>query len=392
MQVSKRVYLEPLHKGATILQCVTAYAEPDGLALFQQFSDLIASDTFGRFYSRRSHDNGKTWTEPVTVYDPQPTADGIWRRGESALFLDPGARRLLHFFNYSLYSGDYHDGNVRKRHLIFYEISMDGGQTFSDARQIIQTGYDAKHWMKDVRYGENSAAISFCMPLALPDGKIGLPCQMTPPGEFTNLLIPYRAGMLIGTWAGSDTLNWTFGEFVGVDPALSSRGLCEPAIARLRDGRLMMILRGSNASMPDVPGRKWMALSSDGGMAWSEPAPLAYDNGELFFSPASGSALIRHSRNGKLYWIANVTPENPKGNGPRYPLVIAEVDEARAAICKTSLATIDTKGENDSPLLQLSNFRVHEDRATGEFVVALARWFAAGKDYHCPSTELRIRI
>jgi len=180
---------------------------------------------------------------------------------------------------------------------------------------------------------------------------------------------------------------------VAIAPDVSSRGLCEPQVAELRDGSLLMICRGSNEALPDVAGRKWCCVSTDGGDNWSEVAALRYDTGEDFFSPATGGRLIRHSRTGRLFWIGNITGENPRGNGPRYPVQIVEVDEAKPALIKDSVTVIDTKGSDDSPALQLSNFKVYEDRESGEIVMVMARWFAGGSEqWAAPAHEYRIRI
>src|SRR5690606_29493346 len=107
-----------------------------------------------------------------------------------------------------------------------------------------------------------------------------------------------------------------------------------PTIARLGDGRLLMVMRGSNDTWPPqelgdperyLPGYKWHSLSDDGGRTWSTPAPWTDTNGRNFYSPSSCSQLVPHS-SGRLFWFGNVTPRNPIGNGPRYPMAMAEVD------------------------------------------------------------------
>jgi hypothetical protein len=158
-----------------------------------------------------------------------------------------------------------------------------------------------------------------------------------------------------------------------------------------------MVCRGSNSTIPHVPGRKWRAISRDGGRIWSAPAPFTYKDGEAFFSPATGSRLIRSSRTGKLYWIGNITPSNPDGNRPRYPLQIAEVDEAAKALRRQSVHIIEDRQPEDSPLVQFSNFRVYEDRETGDLVLILARIQERQRDerktdFTSPAYEYRIEV
>lgn len=202
----------------------------------------------------------------------------------------------------------------------------------------------------------------------------------------------WAAGCFIGEWKNDD-LEWDLSELVEIDTSISSRGLCEPAIAELSDGSFLMIMRGSNDGIPHKPGYKWYSVSKDGGYTWSEPQPLKYDTGENFFSPATGSRLIRHSKNKNLYWIGNIVKDNPEGNRPRYPLQICKVDEDKKAIIKDSVEIIEDRRETDSPFVQFSNFRVYEDRETGEFVLIMARiQERSERDLTSPACEYRIEI
>ena len=98
---------------------------------------------------------------------------------------------------------------------------------------------------------------------------------------------------------------------------------------------------------------------------------------------ASGSAnysrLIRHS-NGRLYWIADIVSTNPYANSPRYPLVITEIDEENLTVKRKSMFIVDTRTEDESKSLQLSNFGVYKDRKTKEIVITLARLFPKQED------------
>jgi hypothetical protein len=72
-----------------------------------------------------------------------------------------------------------------------------------------------------------------------------------------------------------------------------------------------------------------------------------------------------------------VSAKAPKGNGPRYPIVIGRVDPESGLLVKESVTAIDDRGENDSPQLMLSNFLADEDRETGDILVHMSRAFAA---------------
>ena len=96
------------------------------------------------------------------------------------------------------------------------------------------------------------------------------------------------------------------------------------------------------------------------------------------------STLIRSRQNGRLYWIGNITPDNPDGNYPRFPLVIGEVDDETGRLIRDSVIRLDTRNpEFDSEKMQLSNFRTTEDPKTGNLLITLTRM----DDIHLPPTN-----
>ncbi|HJN13057.1 MAG TPA: hypothetical protein QF564_30555, partial [Pirellulaceae bacterium] len=90
-------------------------------------------------------------------------------------------------------------------------------------------------------------------------------------------------------------------------------------------------------------------------------------------SPSSIHRMIRHSTTGKLYWIGNISSAPPRGNSPRYPLVIAEVDEEIPAIRRDTVTLIDDRRKADSSKLQLSNFSLLENRENQHLEIYLTR-------------------
>jgi hypothetical protein len=139
-----------------------------------------------------------------------------------------------------------------------------------------------------------------------------------------------------------------------------------------------------------VAGHKWYSISEDSGHTWSIPEIWTYDNREKFYSPSSCSMLLNHS-NGKVYWIGNITPTNPDGNLPRYPLVYGEVNPDSGMLIKKTVKVIDTKNEGDSENVSLSNFTAHEDRETGDIVLYLPKLYA-GKSTDWTADLLLYRI
>jgi hypothetical protein len=149
----------------------------------------------------------------------------------------------------------------------------------------------------------------------------------------------------------------------------------EPTIEYLEDGRLLMVLRGSNDRKPDLASYRWFSFSSDDGRHWTVPQPWTYDDGQPFYSPSACSQLLRHSSR-RLFWLGNITPENPRGNRPRYPFVIGEVDKRSGLLLRRSVRTVDTLQPGEDPILSLSNFYAREDRRGREVAIHMTRLFA----------------
>src|SRR5690606_13427121 len=111
-------------------------------------------------------------------------------------------------------------------------------------------------------------------------------------------------------------------------------------------------------------------MSEDVGEQGTEPKPRTYDDGGTFDSASSMSNLIRHS-SGRIFWLGNISEESPRGNLPRWPLVMGEVDRNTLTLIRNSIITLDTKNALDEGRgrIDISHVTAYEDRATGEFVV-----------------------
>ncbi|MCX6994186.1 MAG: sialidase family protein [Kiritimatiellaeota bacterium] len=286
---------------------------------------------------------------------------------------------------------------------IWYRVSNDGGNTFASLHPLIQSGkdYDFKHPIRPVWAGKNGFFSCISVPVVrASNGEIMATFTLTSLDENGKIYNPSKcssftaAGVLIGRWAdGGQDIIWDFGQTVMLSPEQSTRGAMEPTVIELsQKGEFLMLLRasndwgifdekgkwvGSHKSDQDfqlLPGHKWVSYSRDYCRTWSKPVPFGYADGAAFFSPSSCSTVLRSIKNGRLYWIGNICPENPAANDPRYPLVIGEIDEVKKGIKKDSLLVIDTRDpQYDSNKMQLSNFKVYEDPANGNLLVVLQR-------------------
>jgi hypothetical protein len=163
-------------------------------------------------------------------------------------------------------------------------------------------------------------------------------------------------------------------ELIKGDPARSMRGMIEGTLATLADGRLMVVMRGANDKKTDLPGYRWISHSPDGGWHWTAPVPWTYSSGDSFYSPSSCSQLLRHS-NGKLYWLGNISRSNPRGDLPRRPFYVGEVDQNTGLLIRDSLILVDDRQPGEDEILALSNFYAREDRETRQIALHMTRMF-----------------
>ncbi len=368
-------------KAGTAVLAATYYTRREGLELISMHQLMARSDTVDIAYFRHSPDNGRTWTGESEIPALEVRPDGKFRRALRSALVDPHTGRFVRFRIEGLLPGDDPLEGMR-RWVVGYSVSGDGGHTWSVDEQIIHRGpgYSAAHSLPGVFTGKNCVMVGdiASVPLALADGTILLPVMITPLGPDGTYYNPgggytySDAAVLRGRWRSDGRLEWELSSIIKVDPALSTRGMDEPTLAPLDDGRLIIVLRGSNDKKPALPGRRWIAQSADGGRTWSEPKPWTYAGGESFFSPSACSQLVPHS-SGRIFWLGNISPENPVGNRPRYPFVIGEVDRRSGLLLKPSVRVVDTRGATDSGWLSLSNFSAREDRETGGIALNLSR-------------------
>lgn len=335
-------------------------------------------------YTARSSDNGVTWT-PFQIQPP--LKEGLhenYRRVPHPGFVDPENGKLLTVM-YALDVPEVpittHEPPVgQEAYYLRYRVSTDKGRTFLFDEPIVQKGYTQANPFPDVHIGRNGIYLgdTGCRPIRTSKGLILLPAQagvLGPDGKLSNPGGGFTwtdVRVLIGKWLPDSRIEWDSSARVSGDVSRTTRGMIEPTLAELADGRILMVMRGSNDKKPDLPGTKWYSFSTDGGYHWTTPEPWRFSDGSSFFSPSSMSQIIRHS-NGRLYWLGNISPANPKGNLPRCPIVIGEIDEKSGMLVKDTVIAIDDLQPDDGGDVRLSNFFAFEDRKTGEIVLPIRR-------------------
>jgi len=273
----------------------------------------------------------------------------------------------------------------------FYQLSSDNGETWDEGHLLkYEEGpdFDPENWGNPGYFRTNEMYIgSICIHSS---GNVVIAATIPVPyrdeeDEKVPVVFPstYREGCVagaisfVGKWDPmTERYNWRISNRIFLPRKISTRGLVEIDISELKDGRLLLIMRGSNTGLDplECPGRKWISTSSDGGLTWSEISDLRFDTGEQFYSPATYATTHRSSLTGKLYCFLNINENPPLGNGPRYPLQVAEIDEDKVCLIKESVTIIDELDPAlDSTSLQLSNFGLLEDRENHQVELTLTR-------------------
>jgi hypothetical protein len=344
------------------------------------------SDGYDDYAVSLSFDNGQIWTPDEVRWKSRIVPEGRIRFAEPAALFDPDTEKLIVVIDQVLYPND--------------TLNVDAEYTL-----ILET-YDAKtrRWSErhELKFpGQRSPAMSFSFPIKTASGRLLFPGMRKTvdsagkPIHFQNVWAPVdEVVTLIGEYGPGGEIHWRLGKPLRIAPEKSSRGIDENALAQLGDGRLAAICRGDNSAFPEKPGYKWLSFSRDDGEIWSSPQPLPATGGEPIESGANGSALFRSIKNGKLYWMGNLAlgGERARGNWPRSPLVLCEVQEQPFALKRDTIFKIDERSGTDSPKTQLSNFRFYQDRATGDLVIFLTRYGERGEKDWMLADYYRYRI
>lgn len=323
---------------------------------------------------RWSHDNGQTWSAPETLPDTVKMygAQEVWEGG-GAFTYDPQAQLLVQvWLRQILVGGQYHC-------FTYVRTSADFGRTWSAPEQLTYeegAPFDPEQPTRPEFLLRNQGYFGSDILRHSSGALIHCLAHANAPHDESNDARAWKLGSLccVGRWdAAAGRYVWQAGERVEISADVSSRGLMEPALAELADGRVLVVWRGSDT--PRTPGRKWFSLSSDAGLTLSPPEEWRYDDGSQFYSPSSLHRFLRAPSTGKLYWLGNLTHVPPQGNSPRFPLVIAEVDETLAALKKRRITLIDDRDEQTQGFgLQLSNFSCFENRVTHELEIYLTQY------------------
>ncbi len=226
----------------------------------------------GRAMLTRSRDEGRAWSKPVTLIDT-PADD----RHPSLVELPDGAL-LCSFFTYT-------GGDFRRNPALAYRArttrSLDGGRTWDEPRGL------PSPFLAD----ETDGPLLVC-----PDGAV-LMAVNGPPADGG----PDQIGVFRSDDAGA---SWRLLSTVRADHPLE-----EPGLARLPDGRLVMVARPEgDICWSRDGGRTWTAPTGIG-MRLYAPSLYALRDGTLVclhgsYAPGAPGLRAILSRDGGATWIA----------------------------------------------------------------------------------------
>ncbi len=384
-----------------------------GLKRVEVRSVTSESDYENEIYVRYSEDNGKTWTNWTDTYREVYRARGgmelLWSKPEGGVY-NPVHDHYVALNMQRLFLEDHRES--------YRKYWGEAEKTFTD-HSFIWVSKDLKEWeWQQVKYEDGSdfseddwacedyvgfnEAYAGCNLEVLENGDIIFSvsanvikcCRIL--GIDFNDVFPSCPQIMHGLIVFRGRWNEAEGKYdlaqskpVVISDLKSSRGVDEPAIIALKSGRIIVVFRGSNVMskgwrtrmQKGTPSHKWYTFSDNGGKTFAEPVPWHYNNGEVFYSPASISHFLRSTKNGKAYWFGNITGPEAYGNGPRYPLVMAEVDEETGFLKKETYTVIDDRDpKTESEALQLSNFGLLEDRETKRIELYLTKLGAYMED------------
>ena len=380
------------------------YVHGTGVKRVEYRSLTGESDWSTAVFRRFSDDNGRTWGEWEDVF-----SKGYELKGEDEItvgygneiwnpvhkhFVSVGYQRIFfggHHNAYRIYWGQGKDGFVdhslmvvrkdgseeRNIELIKYEDGADydpnnhrNPEYINCNRGICGTNTDVLE-NGDIVFPIEASIHACCRILGLDINDFFPSCP-----DIMNGLIIVRGKFN----SSKGNYDLSFSRPIVISDLKSSRGVNEPTALMLPNGRILAVFRGSNVEsknwrtriQPGTPAHKWYCYSDDAGKTFTDPVPWHFDDGEVIYSAATWSILFKSIKNGKIYWVGNISDHNTYGNYPRHPLNIAQVND-RGQLIKESMAIIDKRNEGESDKVQLSNFHILQDRETGLLELYLSK-------------------
>lgn len=340
---------------------------------------------------RRSDDNGRTWRDVGTWKYFSPIM-GRLRLGYIGFnyIYNPRTGTLLRLIgtqeDIDGINGCDKAAPCMRTRLVWTQMSRDDGQTWSEPEQVIMQGaeFNAMDWAPTIQYGLNGGYVENVRPLWIDQERFVLPFNAGhDPATPRHRL---RSACLIGRWRADDSgVDWTMSAYATVLRPYSWNGGGEPSVAILPDGRWFMTMRVEVGVDENFPSGKFYVVSADQGKTWSEPQAMCYEDGAQVFCPASLARVFVSSKNGRLYFIANILDKPTKRQSPRYPLQIAELDLNTFRVKRATVTVIEPQPDTagTAKTVEFSNWGDYEDRETKNWVMFMIFQSVSPRNEQC---------
>jgi hypothetical protein len=360
-----------------LIQCVTK-----GAVLFTGKKRYYYS---AEGFIRRSKDNGESFQDKEILYTFDPTTSGqVTRMIHPKFVLDKKNDILIMFYtsfidDTSIPQFSY-DSLCMKTCRPVMRISNDGGRTWGPDMLIRDKSRDENdpEWAEGIRYGFNGAALICSVWINEDTLMVGLTVYkpMNKKGElvYTRSGNAYTTGVKFATGVWNEdksNMIWTFGDTVTVNPSLTLIGCNEPCITKCAGDVIFAAMRTQGSEHAGLFSGRYCSVSYDGGMTWSEPELLRYDDGTVVHNPAAFANFFTSKVTHKTYFMTNILKEPVYGQTPRYPLHIAEFDTKSMRVIKDSVQVIQNLPKCAPVERRYTNWSQYEDRVTGELVMHL---------------------
>lgn len=225
----------------------------DGSVLITWFAGLKEAGPDIQIFSVRYFPDGHYSQPSVVVKRHERPKYSLLRDksvGNTALFLD-SEKKLWLFYNAIPFGG-------WSLAMVNYKVSRDGGKTWSNAERFI-SGFGNLVRNKPVSIDDNSFILPIYTELFTHKGYA--------------CLVRYRDAKIVSKECGS---------------AAEREGAIQPAVVRMRDGRLIAFFRDKKRK------NVYRSESSDGGITWEKPAPtnLPNSNSAVAAVSVSGDRIL----------------------------------------------------------------------------------------------------
>ena len=364
-----------------------------------------------RLYRRRSEDNGATWSEEKELQKIGPDQLEGTQRHSLGIILDPIHNVLINLFfthEVDLEEGVFSIGNlIQRTQRTYYQLSRDGGRNWTEPRQVIDSRpeYNETNWAPGVVYGVQGARAAG-QHVFLPDGTLVIFLDVMQP-EKPSSFPEKDAGYYITTFYAQgrltenrDTVEWRFGEPISVEFPNSTMGCCEQVLAWLGGTRLFNTMRCQGSEKYSIYSTRYTTLSEDGGITWSDPVPLAYDDGNTVWTSTSPHQFFPSPETGKTYVIANILPGPVHRQRPRYSLAVAEFDTERLCVLRDTVQVIQDLPWGAPESCGYTNFGMYAERGSGDLILLMPEQpkkmdfedMTRPEDFESDCIEFRIRF